>query len=51
MLPSSLALNGIFLALLTDHASNGYVNIQSMKRAGRYQSHESLLKILGNVLA
>jgi hypothetical protein len=49
--PSSLALNGIFLALLTDQAKRGYVNMQSINNAGRYQSHESLLKIVGNVFA
>ena len=49
ILPSSLASNGIFLALLMDQAKSGYVIMQSMNSAGKYQSHESLLKIVGSV--
>jgi hypothetical protein len=49
MLPSSLPLNGIYWDLLIDQARRGYVIMQSMKRAGRYQSHESLLIIPGMI--
>jgi len=46
---SSLLTHGIPLDLLTVQARSGYVKIQSINKAGRYQSHESLLKISGSV--
>jgi hypothetical protein len=48
MATSSLFTHGIPLDLLTVHASRGYVKMQSMNNAGKYQSHESLLKISGS---
>ena len=50
ILPSSLALNSIFLDLLTVQASSGDVNIKTIKIDGKNQSHESLVAIIGNVL-